>query len=233
MARISTYNLDTDVNPDDKWIGSDANQGFVTKNFTARNVAYYLNRFNEIGTGSQVNYKFIIDLTDGVLPGTMAIGTGNIENFPISGVTQIRFSTFTADGKNILDYLQYLVAEEVIIFNTSDRNNFAHLKFVSLQEQTPEVYVATFDLIAANGVLSDQKIYGMGIFLKGSKDKHFKHVQNLSSSSWTINHGLNKIPSVVVKDSAGSMVIGDIDYVNTNTLTITFSGSFSGEAYLN
>ena len=233
MARISTYDNDVDINPDDKWIGSDANNGFITKNFTAQGVAYYLNRFNEIGTGSQLNYKFIIDLTDGILPGTMGIGTGNIDNFPISGVTQIRFSTFTAGGKNVLDYLQYLVGEEVLLFNTSDRNNFGHFKFVSLQEQTPDVYVGTFDLIAANGVLSDQKIYGMGIFLKGSKDKHYKHVQNLSSSTWTINHNLGKFPSVVVKDSGGSTVIGDIDYINNNVLNLHFSGSFSGEAYLN
>jgi hypothetical protein len=233
MARISTYQNDVDINPDDKWIGSDANNGFVTKNFTAQGVAYYLNRFNEIGTGSQLNYKFIIDLTNGILPGTMGIGTGNIDNFPISGVAQIRFSTFTAGGKNILEYLQYIVAEDVIIFNTSDRNNFGHFKFVSLQEESSNVYIGTFDLIAANGVLSDQKVYGMGIFLKGSKDKHYKHVQNLSSSTWTINHDLEKLPSVTVVDSAGSTVIGDIDYVNTNTLTITFSGSFSGEAYLN
>ena len=66
MARISTYISDVDINPDDKWIGSDANNGFVTKNFTAKDMGYYLNRFNEIGVGSQVNYKFITDLTNGL-----------------------------------------------------------------------------------------------------------------------------------------------------------------------
>ena len=30
MARISTYISDVDINPDDKWIGSDANNGFQT-----------------------------------------------------------------------------------------------------------------------------------------------------------------------------------------------------------
>lgn len=233
MARISTYVSDTDINPDDKWIGSDANNGFVTKNFTARNVAYYLNKFNEIGVGSQLNFEFIIDLTNGVLPGKMAIGTGWVNDFPISTITQIRFSTLTVDGKSILEYLQYLVGEEVLLFNTSDRNNFGHFKFVSLQEESSNVYVGTFDLEAANGVLEDSNIYGLGIFLKGSKDKHYKHVQNLSSSTWTINHNLGKFPSVVVKDSGGSTVIGDIDYINNNVLNLHFSGSFSGEAYLN
>ena len=233
MAKISTYVSDTDINPDDKWIGSDANNGFITKNFTAQNVAYYLNRFNEIGTGSQLNFKFIVDLTNGVLPGTMAVGTGGSDNIAISTLTQIRVSKFTAGGKVIIDYLQYLVGEEVILFNTSDRNNFGHFKFVSLQEESSTTYIVTLNLLAANGVLSDSKVYGLGIFLKGSKDKHYRHVQNLSSSVWTIPHDLAKFPSVVVKDSAGTIVIGDINYVDTNNVIITFSGAFSGEAFLN
>ena len=133
MARISTYDKDQKVNPEDKWIGSDANNGFATKNFTAKNVAYYLNQFNEVGVGSQINFEFIIDLTDGVLPGTIAVGTGNVNNISISTVTQLRINKFTVDGKLILDYLQYLASEEIILFNTSDRNNFGHFKFVSLQ----------------------------------------------------------------------------------------------------
>jgi hypothetical protein len=38
---------------------------------------------------------------------------------------------------------------------------------------------------------------------------------------------------VTVKDSAGSTVIGEVEYVDLNNITITFSGAFSGEAYLN
>ena len=233
MARISTYVSDTDINPDDKWIGSDANNGFATKNFTSRNVAYYLNRFNEIGVGSQINFEFEIDLTDGVLPGKMAIGDGWVDDFPIYNITEIRFSTLTVDGKSILEYLQYLVGEEVLLFNTSDRNNFGHFKFLSLQEESSNVYVGTFDFLDANGVLTDSNIYGLGIFLKGSKDKHYRHVQNASSNIWVINHNLQKFPAVVVKDSAGTIVIGDINYIDENNVTLTFSGAFSGEAFLN
>ena len=233
MARISTYVSDADINPDDKWIGSDANNGFVTKNFTAKGLGYYLNRFNEIGVGSQVNYKFIIDLTNGVTVGTMALGTGQVNNVPISSLVQVKFSKYAADGKVIIDYLQYLVGDDVILFNTSDRNNFGHFKFVSLQESTADVYVGTFDLVSANGVLVDQGVYGLGLFTKGHDDKNYKHVQGVSSATWTIAHNLDKFPSVTVKDSAGSIVIGEIEYNDTNNVTLTFSGAFSGEAYLN
>lgn len=233
MPRISTYQSDTDINPDDKWIGSDANNGFVTKNFTSKGLAYYLNRFNEIGVGSQVNYKFIVDQTDGIVVGTMGVGDGGQNNIPISSLVDIKFSKYGADGKSILDYLNYLVGEDVILFNTSDRNNFGHFNFVSLLEVTPDVYVGNFFLIGSNGVLVGDQIYGLGLYPKGNNDKHYKHVQMVSSAVWVINHNMRKQPSVTVKDSAGSTVIGEVEYNDFNNLTITFSGAFSGEAYLN
>jgi len=231
MARISTYISDVDINPEDKWIGSDANNGFQTKNFTAKGIAYYLNRFSEVG--SDINYRFIIDLTNGVLNGTMAVGDGWVNNIPISTLTQIKLSKNTAAGRTVLDYLQYIAGEEIIIFNTADKNSFGHFRFVSLQESTPDVYIATVEHIASNGVLVDDEVYAIGVFTKNNGDKHYRHIQSVSSDTWSIEHSLDKYPAVVVKDSAGSIVVGDIDYVDENNVTLTFSGAFSGEAYLN
>ncbi len=64
-------------------------------------------------------------------------------------------------------------------------------------------------------------------------DKHYAHTQTSASSSWNINHNLDKYPSVVVTDSGGNKVIGDIQYNDVNNVTITFTASFSGRAYLN
>ena len=44
MARISTYPNDTDVVGGDKWIGSDSQNHFQTKNFTAQSVANFINK---------------------------------------------------------------------------------------------------------------------------------------------------------------------------------------------
>lgn len=65
------------------------------------------------------------------------------------------------------------------------------------------------------------------------EDKHYKHVQGTPSASWIVSHGLGKYPSVRVFDSAGTEVVGAVDYTDLNNLTITFSAAFSGEAYLN
>lgn len=64
-------------------------------------------------------------------------------------------------------------------------------------------------------------------------DKHFTYTQSLPSATWVIQHNLGKCPDVTVVDSAGTEVIGDCEYNDINTVTITFSGSFGGVAYLN
>ena len=50
---------------------------------------------------------------------------------------------------------------------------------------------------------------------------------------WNIQHNLNKYPSVSVVDSANEILFGNVEYVNQNLLTITFTAGFSGFAYLN
>lgn len=64
-------------------------------------------------------------------------------------------------------------------------------------------------------------------------DKNYIHNQGSALAIWTINHNLDKFPSVIVIDSANSNVVGEIDYLSSNSLTVTFSGAFSGTAYIN
>jgi len=59
------------------------------------------------------------------------------------------------------------------------------------------------------------------------------HDQGLPNSVWTITHNLDNYPSVTVVDTANTVVIGQVDYVSLNSITITFSSGFSGKAYLN
>lgn len=59
------------------------------------------------------------------------------------------------------------------------------------------------------------------------------HEQGEASSEWTINHNLNKFPSVTVVDSAGSEIIVGVRYVDSNTCVIDLTSPFKGKAYLN
>ena len=60
----------------------------------------------------------------------------------------------------------------------------------------------------------------------------YHHTQGTSSAVWTITHNLGWYPNVTVQDSGGSIVEGEIAYTSTMSLTITFTGAFSGRAYL-
>jgi len=64
-------------------------------------------------------------------------------------------------------------------------------------------------------------------------DKNYVHNQIASSATWSVSHNLDKFVSVVIVDSAGSVVIGEITYIDTNNVTLNFSAPFSGKAYFN
>ena len=64
-------------------------------------------------------------------------------------------------------------------------------------------------------------------------DKTYIHDQIVSRDTWYVNHNLNKFPSVMVVNSTGAAVVGDVRYVNLNQVVIYFSAQFSGQAYLN
>ena len=60
----------------------------------------------------------------------------------------------------------------------------------------------------------------------------YAHTQSVSSATWTITHNLGYRPAVSVVDSGGNYVVGDVNYISTNALTISFSAPFGGFAYL-
>jgi hypothetical protein len=67
----------------------------------------------------------------------------------------------------------------------------------------------------------------------GGGDAHFEHTQLDPEAIWEITHNLNKKPSITVVDSSDAMVVGEIEYINNNTVRLIFVGAFSGKAYFN
>jgi hypothetical protein len=98
---------------------------------------------------------------------------------------------------------------------------------IVLQEQSTVSTIV--EPIQSIEILDKYSIVGLGT----SSDKHFVYLQNTPSSSWVVTHNLNKRPSVVVVDSAESVVVGEVEYNSDNQVTLTFAGAFSGKAYLN
>lgn len=63
-------------------------------------------------------------------------------------------------------------------------------------------------------------------------DIAYTHTQNSPSATWTINHNLGFNPVAVVLDSGGTQCEGAISYPTVNQMVITFTGAFSGVAYI-
>lgn len=66
-----------------------------------------------------------------------------------------------------------------------------------------------------------------------SADKSYIHSQKSASNIWHVTHNLNKYPNVTIVDSANTVVVGDVFYIDANNIDIKFTGAFTGKAYLN
>jgi len=105
--------------------------------------------------------------------------------------------------------------------------------------------IADIDLTDSDGAKTTVKLKGgTGITLTQpasneitiaslNDDANFVFTQGIPSATWNITHNLGKFPSVSVADTANQLMYGDTEYINENSLTITFSAPFSGKAYLN
>lgn len=61
----------------------------------------------------------------------------------------------------------------------------------------------------------------------------FVFTQNSSSDVWAITHNLQRYPSVTVVDSAGTVVHGEVIYIDENRVELRFTLPFQGKVYLN
>jgi hypothetical protein len=56
--------------------------------------------------------------------------------------------------------------------------------------------------------------------------------QPAAIAQWDVTHTLGGRPSVMVVDTSGAVVVGDVTYLSDSQLVVTFSAPFAGYAYL-
>lgn len=116
------------------------------------------------------------------------------------------------------------------------------------QDQAGTIPLPNPGVTAAGGVISfftengDYWLYinGQAFYLIVDLDPNLTHVwpstfrweQAAPAMVWVINHGLNSFPSVNVLDPGNEQLFGEVDYVDDDNLTITFSTPTSGVAFL-
>ena len=228
MARISSYPTDQNIVGSDKVIGTD-NAGLITKNYTLDGISNWMNASGSVAIAGQNNYSFNVT---GATSGTIS---GVTPNTPFANITALTFSKTSAAGTDVINYLSTLVGRSVLLARLDNLNNFGVYTLQSLVVDAgdADLYNASFTPITANGNITADKYYGFAVYPELSADKHFTFTQSTATNTWNITHNLGKFPSVSVVDSGNTIVYGDIDYIDNNSLTITFSAAFGGKAYMN
>tara|TARA_R110000851_G_scaffold216035_2_gene368948 strand:- start:2230 stop:2949 length:720 start_codon:yes stop_codon:yes gene_type:complete len=239
MARISTYPIDTDIVGTDKWIGSDSQNFFSTKNFTADAVATFINGYNKVDSNSlRYTYKDFVSTRE---TGTLSFETTQGVNVNFSTVNTFMLSEYQKSRP--LDslanfYTSPLKGSMVMISQTDKISNWGVFNWSQSTEDPSELkfYDISLQYVSGPGYFEDDLDYFVTLLQYDtslSNDKNAVHTQSVASSIWIVNHGLNKYCSVNVVNSSNIEVYADIEYTSLNTVTITFSSPQQGYAYFN
>ena len=236
MAQISSYPYDAVVQDQDAWIGTDSTTR-ATKQFTASAVATYLNVKGKISIGAQMPYQFVV--TPNAAGGTFALPAGG-NGIPFSSITSLRISANDLSSESTIKFFEYLVGSDLMIGQMGAVSIFGHFKIstYSIDPDDNSYYIISLNHIGSNGSLVNDNYYDIFNFtLASASDKTFVFTQGVAATTWNIQHNLGKFPSVGVVDTAsvanGQLYYGDVKYIDSNNLTVTFKSEFSGKAYLN
>ena len=235
MARISSYKNASPVVGTDKWIGTDSQNLDQTKNFTADSVAQYIRINGKVAVIGQLIYKYV--LIPKTSMGSFSLPTGALDVQPFNTITELVISEQDNTPQNVVAFLDYLINSDILIGEQNDISNFGHYKVTNytIDPNNNSFYNLNVTYLGGNGSLEKDKYYDIVNFtLAGNQgDKSYIFTQANPNTVWTINHNLDKFPSVSVVDTSNTMVEGLTEYTGKNTLTVTFTAGFAGKAYLN
>ena len=234
MSRIVSYPYDNDIKDADAWIGSEASTT-RTKQYTAEAVARYLNINGKISIGAQMVFKYVQQPLTGV--GSFSITSGGLNNVPFANITTLTLSMTDRGNQNTVAFLDYLVGSDILIGEQNEISTFGQYDVVSYTVNAGDA--TYYDLVVnykgGNGVLTIDKYYDIMNFVLSAdaEDKTFVFTQGVPAVQWTVQHNLNKFPSVSVVNNNNIVINGEVTYIDINNVQLDFSAGFAGKAYLN
>lgn len=203
--------------------------------------------YSEINTKGQILtcevsnpsiYEFIItsqwqsseNIRDAALGDLVVDGFGNSYR-----ITEISNRTFNSVTFKVVDDNHKAIEPkkgEALLIRPTEKLKLLVGSFQNLQTLT--------DIATRNAYLIDQYLASNTTGSSGGSSgggggaaETYEHSQSTPSSMWMIQHNLGRYPSVTVVDSGGTVVEGDIQYIDQNNLKVTFSAPFGGKAFLN
>lgn len=239
MTKIKSYPLDTNITGSDKWIGSDANQFNRTKNFSVSGLSDFYNSSASIDMANSLLFFYdTVEVGESRANGSFSFSTEVGATVQFSDISSLMFSQSSKNGPNVVEFMESMVEGIILLQKASNSNLFGFYKLTAYDQDLTETtfYNASLTFLSGNGSIEEDQNYFVSLLQFDTledKDKKYIHNQMSASSTWSVQHNLNKYASVSVVDSGNNMVVGDVEYIDENNLTITFNASFSGKAYIN
>ena len=244
MARISTYVNDNNVVGGDKWIGSDSQNHFQTKNFTAQDVANFINKTAAESQLFRYEYDMINPTSVPRPDMSITFTNGGAFNVPFSGISTFVLSAYAENqGGLLIDvstwYTSPLTGSDVLITQCDDITNWAVYKWDSSALKSGTFYDINLTYIAGNGGLTDKKDYFISLlqYSGSSADKNFVSAQLSGSDQYIVTHNLNKFPAVEVSEGTPTnptdIVYCEVEYLDVDRVKLTFNANFTGVAVFN
>ena len=232
MARLGSYQQDTQVDGQDKLIGTSSSGG-QTSNYSIDSVGKYMAENNIIKVAGQINFKFVSAASD-VGNGTLFVVGFGSDGARMDSITSIAVCKKNGQNENVEKFIRKIFSDKILITSVSNQNSFCEYSVNSISNTQGYEDFLTVSLSGAtgDGVFNNEEYFSLSIS-GGSGDKTYVHSQEVNSTTWEINHGLNKNPSVTIVNSSDVQVVAEVEYVDTYNLTIRFVNSTSGKAYLN
>jgi hypothetical protein len=250
MARISTYPLDTAVVGSDKWVGSDSQQLYATKNFTADAVADFINGYNKVESTS-LRYEYL-DYTASVgrKTGTISFDTTIGANVSFSTVTTFKISEhqLARDLDSLANfYTSPLIGSIVMISQCDKISNWGAFRWTGSVEDIVnlEFYDITLEYLVGPGFLEDEKDYFISILtydatsadttytLPASGGASAKITLTGSDASTDIVNFTSTSNEVTLTESGGNTITASLptDVIIQGDLTVSGAtlSSFTGE----
>ncbi len=240
MARISTYGIDAKPELNDKVIGTDTAPGadLRTKNYSLGEIIDLFNQSNELAVADQSLFFYQSNILQGRDAGTISFVAGGGVGTPFSSITQVLISKTASGNKSVAQYLPLFVGKDIILAEAGNLNSFGTYKVASITTDVaePNFFLVSLENYASNGAISLDGYYIFSEFVNpdsDAKDKNYVHPQDQASATWTVQHNLNKFPSVTSVNINNIEMYGEVVFNDLNNLTINFSAAFSGQAFIN
>ena len=143
----------------------------------------------------------------------------------------IRVNSNTKNSNNAVDssnnQAEYWAGVAEQYANAAEETVNNAISDIQAQEQESETNIQNYTNSSLNSL---QDKYDE---LRDGLKTTYIHEQATASNVWQIEHNLNKKPSIMVVDTADTVIEGVEKYIDENNIEIYFNAAVKGKAYLN